>query len=1459
METQSDSIDLASIKLAALEAFEASLKSTGIVSEITANGVIFPALQASKAPQTPNFAPDVSSNDRLKAIQHAFQRSTAAGTTSSSSSSSSSSQNTGRQPVGLCLQPAQNVTQQNTSLGLVSTVPETQGFANIGNPIPPTPYAGQAKVDPLPKKMSTQGSLPQDTQPVSQSIYESILSKAKSGRQAEQGTDNAGEGECLEGRQDSLQEGEEGHIDLLSSYKAHAHDVGDDSDSERVDFSPTQTQHHLSQFPESQRFKTPGTIGRKRGYNGQFVETPSLPRNPLARSGAPAASKAMGLSQAFAATQAVSSPLINGLPSGPLSDRPSPNIELQARPATATLSSPLRPISDLLRTATEPYSHYKSIKQSQAERERLCLFGQQDMDATGDNTSDDDFDDEPSLVGRRRRLKAREEKVRQQLQAVSSPSRLRWCGSAVPSSYSTSRPQLSSPRTSPRLNGRNTADVQDDHLINDVPEEVGNGLTGRTHDSEEETEQEDEVEIAQSSQVVVMRTEEDKENLGFAGLEVPNTVGRLQSPVNGYHAVESSPSSRHLAGSGRERYGPPESNGVEPFAVANSQPSQSIRQPAHPPRTQLTSSGDGPSFVPQSQVQSNGIVAFSSPEKGNSVHSSTKIVSGEVARPYAKPEVVVERTSSGNDKLPPARAGQADVRLASGSEVTKDLAAIAQSPRQSSNEIDIAEMTGLVAQARRFASRHMPITETTISEISSLVRIESDLVSSAPQLKRSRPTSSSSGQVPRSSAEYETAETHLSTTTEAGLPSLPREPSHVTASPSGRKRRRMTEIAADPSPRKSGGDCDVDVAMKTIEDKEFEDLIGSSSPIPPVRHMKRRRLLERLPNATVEGTMPTFAADQDTVMQEPEKGVTTGTEGAELFAAQYENGSDSSRIGPEAARPMLRSASFRHQLARTTQKPVPGRSDTRAPRRAADMFELEGSPERSEVVSTQMPAKRSSQPASTMPARRARASIAAADPASATQISRPARRRSRGSIPTPKESPGPLTLSASENANSGSEVPPGAVVAPNRVLACFNGKTRAYYPATCLGITGSDTLRYQIQWEGFEADETDETDARGIRKLDLRIGDAVKVNLDGFPRVPHVIRGFKDKVLPPEKGGPMTDIRGYSVLLLAPKQSKSLPADLAVEAIKEAAVSAIYLDSNMWGQMKGREYEYTPEKTPSVLGFATPPERPATPATPTSRSRRNLALSLNTAPADPVGVLAGMAFAISYEEARKSSLTHLIRTNGGTVLQNGFHELFASDVIAPKSNYANLGFTALLADRHSRKEKYMQALALNLPCLSGKWIETCIAKERIIDWQPYLLPAGESAMLEGATRSRILPTKTDPSSAKMTDMIGTRAKLLDDSAVVFVTGRGKAEEKRKPFVFLTQAIGAGKVENVADLRAAKALLDDEGNRTEGYRWVFVDDNQVEAAETLLGRQHEVRVVGNEFICQSLILGGLADG
>ena len=439
----------------------------------------------------------------------------------------------------------------------------------------------------------------------------------------------------------------------------------------------------------------------------------------------------------------------------------------------------------------------------------------------------------------------------------------------------------------------------------------------------------------------------------------------------------------------------------------------------------------------------------------------------------------------------------------------------------------------------------------------------------------------------------------------------------------------------------------------------------------------------------------------------------------------------------------------------------------------------------------------------------------------------------------------------------------GEIIAPNQVLACFNGKARAYYPAACLGISGTDTLRYQIQWDGYEPDEIDEW---GLRSLDLRHGDIIKINLAGFPKIPHVIRGFKNKASKGENA--VTDIRGYKVLLVAQKQRKSLPINSTVnpEEIKEVPVSAIYLDSNMWNQMKDRSFTYIPPHTLALStrpGFSTPMDRPSTPSTPSSRSRR-LAASTGLPATASLGTgsgrFANMCFAISYDNpGRKNELTNLITSNGGFVLSSGFHELFQPDAMILKPQYANLGFTALLADKHSRKEKYLQALALGLPCLSGRWLEACIASGSLVDWQSYLLPAGESDELEGAVRSRVLPAY-DTANVRVADVLESRPDVLHADPVVFVLGRGKAEEKRRPYVFLTQALGAGHVEKVSDIRAAKVLLDEPDGKE--YKWIFVDDRDVETASVLLypktgrkaARAAGVNVVGNEFVKQSLVFG-----
>ena len=216
--------------------------------------------------------------------------------------------------------------------------PVTQTNINVSASF--TPLAPPANPPPssriLLKRMTSQSS-PHDTQELSQSYYANLINahKSKSALGLAEGVLSQDVDDGVTQR--TINTGDPGHIDLGLDDSCDEDDKAQASDadlhSEPLDFSPTQeTQNRLSEFPESQRFKTPATNGKKRNFLGQVLESPILPRNPLARNGVTKTpAHAMGLSQVFAGTQAGSSPFMTRHISAPTSDQPSPNIEMQAR------------------------------------------------------------------------------------------------------------------------------------------------------------------------------------------------------------------------------------------------------------------------------------------------------------------------------------------------------------------------------------------------------------------------------------------------------------------------------------------------------------------------------------------------------------------------------------------------------------------------------------------------------------------------------------------------------------------------------------------------------------------------------------------------------------------------------------------------------------------------------------------------------------------------------------------------------------------------------------------------------------------------------------------------------------------------------------------------------------------------------------------------------------------------
>ena len=292
---------------------------------------------------------------------------------------------------------------------------------------------------------------------------------------------------------------------------------------------------------------------------------------------------------------------------------------------------------------------------------------------------------------------------------------------------------------------------------------------------------------------------------------------------------------------------------------------------------------------------------------------------------------------------------------------------------------------------------------------------------------------------------------------------------------------------------------------------------------------------------------------------------------------------------------------------------------------------------------------------------------------------------------------------------------------------------------------------------------------------------------------------------------------------------------------------------------------------------------------------------------EPTKLFDTMAFAISFQGKKPgetadqhSERTSMLKTlerriqqAGGKVLSSGFDELFevhpvksaATSPVSPSEPDQEIkllpaaksaGFAALIADGHSRKAKYMQALALGLPCVATRWITTCLDSGELIDWGPYLLCAGQSRFLGDAIRSRNL-VPYDAATARLADIIDSRSRLLSGDRILLVMK--KAEEgKKKAYIFLARVLGASlsRVYSVEEARAKLKAAEDLG---QPFDWVYVDDRAEKAdlfvsstAPPKEGRKRKrgstavvtgplpkrIRTLSNELVIQSLILGRLIE-
>ncbi|KAI9725000.1 MAG: hypothetical protein M1812_000276 [Candelaria pacifica] len=1374
-----------------------------------------------------------------------------------------------------------------------------------------------------------------------------------------------------------------GHIDLVHNFEIEegvdvdmtergvSEGVEEDGakEEDEEDFDEL-SQSRVEFFPEAKRFqqpKTPATHGKKRNYNGAVV-TPVLPTNPFGDVVA-GSRGVMPLSQVFGATQAASSPLLQRIPSDQISERPSPDFfNAHNSPKIAISSSPVKFSKTVLKYIPgEPMTTYISMVESQEERERLQrMKAAHSPDAGEDSSSDDGFSSDGSARARIQRLKAkRESAIEQSFAGVSAPPR---GGRVTKRQHREGRLEQSN---------RRGATLKNAMLLSDDLEANTDGRPASSSDND--TEHEREVPGLGRRIQHGKRAASDNHSQNSNGVQVPRTLSReirgtiacngSQSTPSGYKskdvpelAIEPAAGILIEPVSGQVSHNSSGSTekidivigGTQTIAVADSQPSlpEPETSDPQPPDDEaipaLPTSVDSRLFASQSQFNS---LAMNARVAGAVDPNLTVIENSSIPQPPRSPSQIctssplVVRYQS-RSKLSDIRDMNAVVPPTTG--VRRPFIQPVEVPRATLDPMSMkdgelaakegfgteSDNTGNCAAETRKSTP--PAAEETPSILSANPR-RKDLQSGSPltttntmtpRTTRTRrgevvPGTSSAGRCESTSPANSLTNSgpqHLRTPLKAldekleSVNKCSRDSTRTTVHKSVQKSlrpsistgraeicmqsptpirpaissshgasRTLTEIAADPSPPDPLGSIDMDVGLFTNEDVAFQATINGSSP---VRLMRKRR--QGIARAVLD------EPKEQVNKSSPEAPPSPDHQGQKSAGPAFILTDAASRPGP-----VLRK--YGKGKAQPPKKKL---------KRSSNVAELDDGPTtRAVIPQVAEPAKTASDQSNRNESPKA----------SSTVKVQPGTKRRRVNMNERLIPDGSSSRGHNTPCISSAPKLDAPVVVPGRVLAWFRGRKLAYYPATCIKEEGTQSLHHVVR---FDDGTIDTLETQHLRRLELRLGDTVKVDIETFRKKNFAVSGFKDRLAPvadvstPSRGVgvtparaqeyPLTDVYGYATVLLTPKQRESSAGEELTNNHEkiEFPITSIYITGTMWAHFSDRTHHRLSATPTTASRLHTPALQSSVPTTPSSRTRRLAALALAPSRASVLPtelstkgpcLFSGMAFAVTYlgEDAKKDRVIKQISQHGGRILLDGFEELFKLERLQPLSpsealhgetnqslsltqNAETLGFVCLIADKHSRRAKYIQALAIGLPCLSGRWVADCVAKGRIIDWEPYLLPSGESSFLDGATRSRILQAYP-AESARFSNTLERRSRLLHGRSVLLIMGKGKAEEPRKAYVFLTYVLGASRVCRVVSVDAArKALADD----VDYWDWVYVDRNEASVEKALLlkpeaGKKRKrgveennvngngtavkkVKVVGNEFVIQSLILGRLLE-
>ena len=1367
--------------------------------------------------------------------------------------------------------------------------------------------------DSVNSRMQAAGTQSQgDTQPASPWLYEKIAAENR-----DQDLQGSQKGVDVEGN-------DSGHIDLLAAFETQkasgqAHQLIDHNNEDDADLISQDI--HAEIFPESQRFcppKTPLAQGTKRKRDceesARRTETPRLPVNVFANSGN--TRDFMRQSQLFEATQAITSPSL--LQSEITSDRPSPNFGQIARPSTAESrpSPAILPRRNVARSFIEPRAVYISMQESQEQRERLLKMQQ----VPEELSSDEEF--LSSSPPRKPLVRVSSPRPLNTRKVLSSPDQY-YRAIKIYDVPTSSRP----PERSPCRSGKsvNNAMMISDDVSNDE---------NHANTTEEETDREEDDDRKRHNDNGDEFAEDNKENI-----EVPMTVSKFQSKAVNELSSQVTPLRKHPEGmrggagkaleTGIQESSPTNESEEQNAALGRSSQSYAIRDSQSSQRygghQMLAASSPAVPSGPQSSLDSRNVILQSQ----LSQTSKSPVSARDISEPALVAKGVLN-VSKGTREHRTAKPSHLALEEFSEDELSQaDLQvgrrASASTQTKTSTLGSGGSPTKTAGPDLKYHSQPLSIScleRATILE--TLVTAQSEFTGQEAntRLSSSAPLTSTlsshlhnhksqlAGQASTTtSLPFETAPESLDTS-QAKVVSQRKAQDSARDSLSPQKprsRRTLGDIAGDLSPAGKVDSLDVEIDILTADDIDFQSAINGeisrdSLPVKEASHHSRSFKPVFTPGSTPErpgsaeySPISSFfpsSAIQDKLSSPPSRhgamDHTTEREGLAAPSSPYEQNKTQSSQHGDTLEPKAKAPSSEEG----------GHVD-------GERMDVDRNPEAHDIDDEH--------DADESPAFDSLFDESARRPAVDQLLQNSSELDvAMGAAVNVEDLANNDNDHRQDEATLASENRDRPIVAPQRVLAHFNGLYSAYHAATCIGVVPGEEPRFNIR---FDDGATDTVNAYGVKRLELRPGDMVKLDQPGQRAKIFVVIDMKDftKVVGGNSANayPQVDIFGYSKAVLAPKIIGT-PNGTALGGHIEAKLDDIYITQTLWGHLKDRDFCYGPVQLVSTAGdgLRTPSERPSTPSSPASRSRRlkNAAKGLPSIPLSlptvKEGIFKYMSFATTnLSDVNKEKTKNLILSHGGVFLTDGFSSLFNSPNIGGKMDsnaqdsefyllppaIAGRGFTALIVDDYCRSAKYMQALALGIPCLATRWIVNCVAKNRVLPWSPYLVAAGVSTFLapEGLTRSRILPSTFPPETTSLADMIDNRPQFFQGQSVLMVVRKGSDEIDMEFYSFLLFALGTARAERVSTIDAAIRKVATAKAQNNPFDWVITPDGEDEIRQAALrssasnsrtqaegsrkrerkskrssiistGEEVSTKVVGKEFLIQSLILGQLID-